>query len=318
MNAPLVSVNTITYNHAPYIRQCLEGILMQKTTYPIELLIHDDASTDGTDDIIREYEARYSDIIKPIYQTENQFSKNMGISRRFQFPRAKGKYLAMCEGDDYWTDPNKLQRQVDFLEANPDYSACTHQCMTVYEYKDVSPEPYNTNVKDTYVLEDLLDGCKFHTATLMVRTEIMQSDKDMFGTLSGDRRWFFLCAKYGKIKFFPEPMSVYRINRESISTWVTPELMKKDLNMIPWLIKLFPNFPKYRYLSFIHKTIIAYPPKVPFFTYIKHYFIYAWYSFSIFPKNIGPLLKFTFLTTPKFAALRLFPNIKWKKLKTYR
>ena len=124
MNTPLVSVSTVTYNHAPFIRQCLDGILMQKTTFPIEMLIHDDASTDGTADIIREYEARYPDLIKAIYQTENQYSKGFPIERQLLFAPSRGKYIALCEGDDYWTDPLKLQKQVDFLEANPDYTIC--------------------------------------------------------------------------------------------------------------------------------------------------------------------------------------------------
>jgi glycosyltransferase involved in cell wall biosynthesis len=99
--------------------------MMQKTNFLFEVLVHDDASTDGTVDIIREYETKYPDIIKPIYQTENQYSKGISISPTYQFPRAKGKYIALCEGDDYWTDPLKLQKQVDFLEANPTYSLCS-------------------------------------------------------------------------------------------------------------------------------------------------------------------------------------------------
>jgi len=97
---------------------------MQKTGFDFEVLIHDDASTDGTSDIIREYEKKYPNIIKPIYQKENQYSKGVLISLTYQFPRAKGKYIALCEGDDYWTDPYKLQKQVDFMEANPEYSLC--------------------------------------------------------------------------------------------------------------------------------------------------------------------------------------------------
>lgn len=111
MKEPLVSICCITYNHAPYIRQCLEGFLIQKTTFPFEILIHDDASTDGTADIIREYEARYPHLIKPIYQVENQYSKGTKISSTYNYPRAKGKYIALCEGDDYWTDPLKLQNK---------------------------------------------------------------------------------------------------------------------------------------------------------------------------------------------------------------
>ena len=92
--------------------------MVQKTNFPIEILIHDDASTDGTADIIREYEAQYPDIIKPIYQTENQYSKGINPGFEFLFPRARGKYIALCEGDDYWTDTLKLQKQVEFLEGN--------------------------------------------------------------------------------------------------------------------------------------------------------------------------------------------------------
>lgn len=112
----LVSISCITYNHEPYIRECLDGFIMQKTDFAFEVLIHDDASTDKTADIIREYEAKFPNLIKPIYQTENQFSKKVGsINAKFNYPRAKGKYIALCEGDDYWTDPLKLQKQVDFF-----------------------------------------------------------------------------------------------------------------------------------------------------------------------------------------------------------
>ena len=125
MDAPLVSIIIPTYNQEPFIRQCLEGVLMQKTLFSYELLIHDDASTDETANIIREYETRFPDIVKPIYQTVNQFLIKKGrIFREFQFPRVQGKYIAWCDGDDYWTDPLKLQKQVDFLDTHPDYTIC--------------------------------------------------------------------------------------------------------------------------------------------------------------------------------------------------
>ena len=102
---PTVSICCITYNHAPYIRSALDGFLMQETDFAYEILIHDDASTDGTADIIREYTARYPDIIKPILREENQYSKGISNISIFNFPRARGEFIAMCEGDDYWTDP---------------------------------------------------------------------------------------------------------------------------------------------------------------------------------------------------------------------
>ncbi|MBR3724472.1 MAG: glycosyltransferase [Bacteroidales bacterium] len=129
-SAPSVSICCLAYNHAPFIRQCLNGFLMQETNFPIEVLIHDDASTDGTDDILREYQAKYPDKIFPIYEEQNKFSQGYRgrMDIEFNYSRAKGKYIAYCEGDDYWTDPHKLQRQVDFLESHPDYSICFHRC----------------------------------------------------------------------------------------------------------------------------------------------------------------------------------------------
>ncbi|MBE6319857.1 MAG: glycosyltransferase [Bacteroidales bacterium] len=130
MNTPLVSICCITYNHAQFIRKCLDGFLMQQTDFPIEILIHDDCSTDGTTEIIKEYEARYPKLIFPIYEDVNQYQNGKSAEiDLYNYRRARGKYIAYCEGDDYWTDPQKLQKQVDFMEENSDYSVCFHDCM---------------------------------------------------------------------------------------------------------------------------------------------------------------------------------------------
>lgn len=127
MKEPLVSICCMAYNHASYIRQCLDGFMMQKTNFLFEVLIHDDASTDGTQEIIREYADRYPELINPIYQIENQYSKGISPLRQILFPMAKGKYIALCEGDDYWIDPLKLQKQVDFLESHNELTFCVHR-----------------------------------------------------------------------------------------------------------------------------------------------------------------------------------------------
>ncbi len=127
VTTPLVSICCLAFNHEKYIRDALDGFMMQKTDFVFEVLIHDDASTDSTADIIREYEAKYPDVIKPIYQTENQYSKGIRPTFKYNFPRAKGKYIALCEGDDYWIDSCKLQQQVNFLEENNQISVCFHQ-----------------------------------------------------------------------------------------------------------------------------------------------------------------------------------------------
>ena len=127
MQEPKVMVSIIcnVYNHEKYVREALESFVMQKTDFAYEVLVHDDASTDHSADIIREYEKQYPDIMKPIYQTVNQYSK-CSITRTYQVPRAKGKYIAFCEGDDFWNDPYKLQKQFDEMEKHPEIDMCAH------------------------------------------------------------------------------------------------------------------------------------------------------------------------------------------------
>ena len=162
---PIVSICCITYNHAPFIRQCLNGFLMQRPPSGIpedakmsdwcEILIHDDCSTDGTDAIIREYAEKYPDLIFPLYEEENQYSKGVKVDF-FNYNRARGKYIAYCEGDDYWTDPLKLQKQVDFMEAHPAYSVCFHAC-EVYDVRTNKQyiEPKNNPSKESQLGTDV-------------------------------------------------------------------------------------------------------------------------------------------------------------------
>ena len=139
----IVSICCITYNHAQFIRKALDGFLMQEPPTGVskddawyEILIHDDASTDGTDDIIREYAAKYPGKIFPLYEEVNQYSQGKeNVIDMYNYGRAKGKYIAYCEGDDYWTDPLKLRKQVDFMEKHPDYSVCFH-CYRSYSVKN--------------------------------------------------------------------------------------------------------------------------------------------------------------------------------------
>lgn len=139
-NDVLVSVCCITYNHEKYIRNALEGFVNQKTSFSYEVIIHDDASTDSTAKIIREYEKKYPEIIKPIYQKENQYSRGGRITPRFVYPQVKGKYMAFCEGDDFWTDPEKLQRQVEVLENHKNCAICFNKV----EHTNISGERLGT------------------------------------------------------------------------------------------------------------------------------------------------------------------------------
>ena len=132
----LVTVICCTYNHSNYIRKCLDGFVSQKTNFNFLVLVHDDASTDNTADIVREYEAKYPEKIRGIYQKENQYSQHLPFVRKCVLPNIQGKYIAFCEGDDYWCNPDKLQMQVDALEDNPDCSMCLARVKVIAENGD--------------------------------------------------------------------------------------------------------------------------------------------------------------------------------------
>lgn len=127
----MVSVFCLAFNHAAFIRKTLDGFVMQKTDYRYEVFVHDDASTDNTAEIIQEYARDYPDIIKPIFQTENQYSKRVKIIKTYLLPRAQGKYFAWCDGDDYWMNPQKLQKQIEALEGHPSCSACLSKVQAI-------------------------------------------------------------------------------------------------------------------------------------------------------------------------------------------
>ena len=209
-----VSIICNVYKHEAYLRDALEGFVTQKTDFPFEVLVHDDASPDGSADIIREYEAKYPEIIKPIYQTENQYSQKVPITVTFQIPRIRGQYVAVCEGDDYWTDPLKLQKQVDFLDSHPDYSMCT--CSTVwYNVKTGIRENRCRIDADTDIsLDELIVGKKggyFQYASIMIRTGVFTERHDWMRLFPiGDYPLVIHAALHGKVRMLADVMTVYR------------------------------------------------------------------------------------------------------------
>lgn len=213
---PLVSIDCITYNHAPYIRQCLEGFLMQETDFSFEVLIHDDASTDETANIIREYELKYPDLINPIYQNENQWSKGKNISVEFNFPRARGKYIALCEGDDHWTDPLKLQKQVSILESDENIGFVYSKFRLI----DFDNKPINSSLsvlnqfsrsKTGYLLPYLLRNNFPQTLTVIFRKNLIIDVAEYYTFIYDWPLFIHICGKC-KAVFIPEVMGCYRIN----------------------------------------------------------------------------------------------------------
>lgn len=212
---PFVSIVCNTYNHVNFIRQCLDGFIMQQTSFPFEILVHDDASTDGTAEIVREYERNYPDLIKPIYQKENQYSKGVKVSLTYQYSRAKGKYIALCEGDDYWTDPLKLQKQVDFLEANPVYSMCFTRCQFYYERDQEIREIYPLSIINDGVItmSHFISGCEIpQTLTLLFRREMLEKSLFHKCAYANDICLYYFLLKKGPAFCIPSCMGCYRIH----------------------------------------------------------------------------------------------------------
>lgn len=215
----LVSIICITYNHENFIKKAIEGFLIQKVNFKYEILIHDDASTDKTIEILKEYEEKYSDIIKIIYQKENQYSQGKDPIK-YLYDLANGKYLSFCEGDDYWIDEYKLQKQIDFLEKNKEYSATYHNTFVVnkigelyYEYQDAFPlfKSHEITIKDLE-RSKILSG---QLATIVCRNfwkKWTKFQKSIYlkADVNGDEKLSVTFPLEGKVYYFEEIMSCYR------------------------------------------------------------------------------------------------------------
>ena len=207
-DTPMVSIRCTAYNHEPYIVQTLDGFLMQKTSFPFEVVVHDDASTDKTADIIREYELKYPKIIKPIYETENQYSKHDGSLRKIMDAACRGEYIAFCEGDDYWTDPLKLKKQVDVMEKNANVSVCgggfavkrnaEENDYTVYADKNIS-----------FSFEAWRNKWFMKTLTVMYRRQIMDVLQEKNYNYAKDTTVQYHALKLGMGVYIPEKFGVY-------------------------------------------------------------------------------------------------------------
>lgn len=209
-----VSIICNAYNHEAYIADALEGFVMQKTTFPFEVLVHDDASTDNTAQIIREYEEKYPQLIKPIYETENQYSKQDGSLERIQYGRARGDYIALCEGDDYWTDPLKLQKQFDAMERNPQVDMCAHQA-SMYDCRVGKVTQVLTPVQESRILtaDEVIrgGGGYFATNSLFFRKTIQEKIPMFRQYLELDYTIQIHGALRGGVLFLDDNMSVYRL-----------------------------------------------------------------------------------------------------------
>lgn len=234
----VVSVCCLCYNHEKYIRQALDSILSQKTNFPFEIIVHDDASRDRSVAIIREYQEKYPGIIRPIFQKENQYSRGASISRDFLYPAAKGEFIAITECDDFWCDDNKLQKQIDALRANPDCIFCAHQTQLSREDGSILGKIIPATllpagmVPHKNLVRMLEEGEQFHTSSRMARSDVLKEfahnppDYAQSVKLIGDLPLILYLIQRGNCYYIPEVMSVYRM--QSIGSYSVR--LAKDLD----------------------------------------------------------------------------------------
>lgn len=288
-DSPIVSVAIIAYNVEKYIGEAIESVLMQECSYPIQIVVGEDCSTDNTRDILLDYQKNYPEVMKILLH-----EKNLGLTPNSWATQnaCDGKYIALLDGDDYWTDKSKLQKQIDFLEKNPKYAGSAHQSLKYYEDIEGKNELFGAEQDFDITLNDTLQHRKFHTSSLVYRKEIWDQTGGIPKNIHANERALYpLVALFGKIKYFKDSMCIYRLNSGGVSSRLTYKIIEEDENMIPFFKRINQefkfNFPVRRFKSFIHFAIYAYPSKVPMYPLLKHYFKFVWNSFSYFPKNLG-------------------------------
>ncbi len=277
---------------------------MQEVEFPIEIIIHDDASTDKTAEIIREYEKEFSNLIVAIYQTENQWSKGIRPSPKFVWPKARGKYIALCEGDDYWTDPYKLQKQVDFLEQNLDFSICFHKVKILK--KGILFDDYITEIPgEVSTIEDLAHRNYIHTPSVIFRNGLIKEyPKWYLESPIGDHPLHLLNAQYGNIKFINQYMAVYRTHKGGI--WSQKKW--DDLSVLNKLI--ITQDAMFNYFSGNVKKILAAQLSISYLNLAEIYFNNNQNELSVYAFNKSISL------TSKELYKRYFKYIFWgRKLK---
>ena len=237
---PLVSVIMITYGHEKYIEEAIRGVFLQKTNFPLELIISNDKSPDSTDEIVK-------NIIK--YAPENisvnyiHHPENIGMHHNFTsaLRTAQGKYIAVCEGDDYWTDENKLKKQIDFLEKNEDFTLTFHNVF-IRNGETLSTDlDYEKRLssKDVYTIDDLSKGNFIHTPSVVFRNMEIEFPEWYFSSFLGDYPIWMWLSKKGKIKYFPEKMGVYR---ENVGVWSGKSQEEREFKTMLVLRNLIPDF----------------------------------------------------------------------------
>ena len=245
-----LSVAMITYNQEGYIAQALESVLAQKVDFQYEIVIGEDCSTDGTRDIVRDFQRRYPERITPLMRPGN-----LGAMRNFAETLAacRGQYVAFLEGDDYWTRGDKLQRQLDFLDANPDCALCCHRVKYLTETGTSAVDVYPLLAAGTYAIEDLLRMNFVPTCSTVVRRNLVPIFPEWLFTLKmGDWPLFVMVARHGKIELMDEIMATYRVH--SGGTWTSLPRMTQ-LREVTRMLRLLDEHMDFHHTKAIRQAL---------------------------------------------------------------
>lgn len=259
-----VSIYCLVYNHEKYLCDCLEGFVSQKTDFEYDVWIHDDASTDGSRAIIEEYVQRYPTLFKTVFQKENQYSKvGVKIIDKYLYPRMKGEYFAVCEGDDCWIDEKKLQLQVDFLDTHKDYVACVHNTKCKNMRTGVAEVMYSHKQDEDVNFRECLKrgSATYHTSSLMFRREYAYQKPDFFEEAKGfgDYPMAIYLSGAGKVWFINRVMSIYRWGTESSWTHINtinPQNQVKFCENVTRMLRKVDSYYGFKYSKLISEIIL--------------------------------------------------------------
>lgn len=284
---PDISVIITTYNLEKYINRTISSVLLQRTKFSVEIIVSDDCSTDSTKYLIKYIYNKYPTVLRPLYN-----SRNIGISRNFikAHSVANGKYIALLDGDDYWTATDKLEQQASFLEGDLVYAGHAHQTTIIRDNDNKYRRRFGSSSCQSYNTEDMISHRKFHTSALMYRKFIWDKIGGIPPDVSSNERALYPAITLeGPIKYSSIDMCVYRQSGSNLSSRIDYKELEKDLSMADWLKGLDNSFPALKFKAFIHLCTYTYGAKIKPIPLTRHYAIYMLILARLLPSSLGDM-----------------------------
>lgn len=254
---PVVSVCCTAFNHEKFVGEALDSILNQITDFPFEILIHDDASNDDTVRILKKYQSAYPRIIKPIYQEKNKWQSGIRINPTFNFSRAKGQFIAICEGDDFWLSTDKLQKQISYMLNSPEVSLTFHQSKVLQENKNKTTFSENYLPEQKFTISDIIENWFIHTQTMVIRLSAIDNMEKFFnGVVNVDWSLQLVAAHNGDVVYLSNILGVYRKHHGSLSKAILANPQKRCVNLLR-LFMSFDNYSNSKHRDILEKKMLS-------------------------------------------------------------